>query len=383
VLIAVTTFDKTSSQSTVQSLLSSILTLDRKPTDLTVADEFQRMRKLDFLAQLSLVDDKIASGEHLRTFLMYASMFLLMRVVMATSAHPRIALITKTLWVAASDLTHFTIMFILVFFGFAVIGSWRFGSERADMKNWSVTFNTMFDAMIGPPGEIFMSSANDAGEYFWFALSFHVICFFFMLNFILAIIIDSYTTVIDGLRSSDIEQDIFTDVYCTCVRVFLSFHHKWPSTSRLTLHLQNLLLDSKFVTAEQLHWDGEVFQTIGQARGFVQHYSAFPFLVDASDPDRFQPPSVDDVATFQCLTLQKLERLSHTMHTAANSETATSQADSVGRRGMYSNRPSGVMRDFSVPRDSGLQDPDSPDPLPTVDEKNTNGKKGTAQLEAI
>eukprot|EP00930_Biecheleria_cincta_P028580 TRINITY_DN19950_c0_g1_i1.p1 TRINITY_DN19950_c0_g1~~TRINITY_DN19950_c0_g1_i1.p1 ORF type:complete len:1886 (-),score=266.67 TRINITY_DN19950_c0_g1_i1:178-5217(-) len=374
VLIVVTTFDRTASQSTVQTLLSSILTLEKKPVDMMVADEFLRERKLDFLNQLNVVSDKIASGEQLGTFLMYAAMALLMRVVMATSAHPRIALITKTLWVAASDLTHFVIMFTLVFFGFAVIGTWRFGSERPDMARFYVAFNTMFDAMIGPPGEIFMSdAANEAGEYFVFALSFHVICFFFMLNFILAIIIDSYTTVIEGLRDSDIEQDIFTDIYCTCVRTFLSYRHQWPNTHCLTSHLRNLLLDSKFVTAEQLHWDGEVFNTIGQARSFVRHYQTFPFLVDVNDPENCEPPTIDDVATFQCLTLQKLESLSQTVQRAVGSDTSNAQESPDRSVGVQRSRLSSV---------SGSPVSVSPPSPPSV-KKRESDNKGTAQLEAI
>merc|ERR1712013_811217 len=89
-------------------------------------------------------------------------LLLLLRIVMATSAHPRIALITSTMKHAITDLFHFFLIFAVIFAGFALVGSWRFGSELDTMGTWSGAFKAQIDMMLGPPGLFQLSS--EAGE---------------------------------------------------------------------------------------------------------------------------------------------------------------------------------------------------------------------------
>merc|ERR1712039_818353 len=66
-------------------------------------------------------------------------------------------------------------------------------------------------------------------------------------------------------------------------------------------------------TSEQLMWDKQaLFTSEDQLSSFIDFYKGFEFCV--ADEDKVnQTPDIEDVATFQCLMMQKLEQLIRSM----------------------------------------------------------------------
>jgi len=310
VLLVIILVDKQTVGGRVDDLLERVISIKWEQSSGTFSQ-----KKTAYVEAFGDVSETISGNNLLVNITLVAVMALLSLVVSFTSAHPRIALITKTLYVALSDMVHFALLFAMVFLGFAVIGTWRFGSKRQDLRSVMTTCRAQFDAMLGPPGDLYLASEEaDAWEYLFYITAFHFVCFFFLLNFCLAIIIDSYQKVIEEVRDDDTEQDIFSDLYCLIAKKFKALQHCWPSEIKLVEHLEHEL-NSRFVTTDMLFWAGEDtpgFKTIGDAEAFVEFYGQFNFLTDTEDVVNEQP-TLEDVATFQCLTLQKLEQLIRTV----------------------------------------------------------------------
>ena len=63
----------------------------------------------------------------------------LLRVIMCTSVHPRLALLTGTMANALDDLFHTAILTCVLMLCFAGIGTWRFGSEYEQYADFETT----------------------------------------------------------------------------------------------------------------------------------------------------------------------------------------------------------------------------------------------------
>jgi hypothetical protein len=54
-----------------------------------------------------------------------------------------------------------------------------------------------------------------------------VVQFLVMLNFMLAIVVDSYAKVKEDIELQTTDSDIFTDVYLSAVNAFKGLIHRW------------------------------------------------------------------------------------------------------------------------------------------------------------
>jgi hypothetical protein len=200
----------------------------------------------------------------------------LIRMVIATSAHPRIALITATLSVAISDMCHFFFIFGLVFYGFAVIASWRFGGAREDLKSVTSTLYTQFDSMLGAPGYFGLSQAQTENwEYTVYCFLFHTVTFFFMLNFVLAIIVDSYGTVMATINESVVAQDMVSDLVAAIRTKYMSMRYGWPKRKNMLKHIETV--GATFLNPPELEELG--FRNDEAMNAFFKFYSRFEALL--------------------------------------------------------------------------------------------------------
>lgn len=257
------------------------------------------------------VDESIANHALLHKITLVAIVLLLVRVIMATSVHPRTALITKTLKTAANDFLHFGTLAVIVFLGFTFIGSIWFGAQKQEMAFFVSTAALLFDSLLGPPDKLEMSNSENglpSFEMHLFILLWHCVGFFIILNFVLTIIIHAYDKVNEEIENNETEQDIFSDMFVMVEKWWNVRRFRWPSDERILDHLQSTLR-SKYVTAEQLLWDKKsVFTSEDQLQSFIDFYKGFEFCI--ADEDKIHKnPDIQDVATFQCLMLQKLEQL--------------------------------------------------------------------------
>merc|ERR1719421_2235139 len=111
----------------------------------------------------------------------------------------------------------------------------------------------MFDSLLGPPGQI-MSIRADGTTRFdetVFSLLFHFICFFCMLNFFLAIIVDAYTKVCVDIEECSVENNVLSDLWYLAVEYFLRVRHRWPPRHAVIHHLN--LQDHVCITTKELY----------------------------------------------------------------------------------------------------------------------------------
>ncbi|KAF4673142.1 hypothetical protein FOL47_010988 [Perkinsus chesapeaki] len=109
---------------------------------------------------------------------------------------PRLAVITDTMKRAWMDVAYFLIVFCTVFFNFVLGGYTLFGKR---LKGWSTpgdAINTAFVALMGDFDYVAMRRVApiSAAIWFWFYM---VLVFLIMLNMLLAIVMDTYTSVKD------------------------------------------------------------------------------------------------------------------------------------------------------------------------------------------
>ncbi|CAE8597396.1 unnamed protein product, partial [Polarella glacialis] len=170
-------------------------------------DRTYMQKRDDFLAIMRDLNTVQAYSASLGNYGMFISVLLLGRMVYSTSAHPRIASVTSTFKHAFDLLAHFVMVFLLIFGGFAFIATWRFGHEKAFLANFSTACKSQFDSMLDPPGEMGLATIGEhETDFLIYACLFHVMCLFFLMNFILAIIVDSYTKSQQQLEASPCEQ---------------------------------------------------------------------------------------------------------------------------------------------------------------------------------
>ena len=111
------------------------------------------------------------------------------RLILATAVHPRVGLLPTTLKNGFDDLLHFAIIFMLLYLLFALLGTWILGASRADFADFQTSCATQLDMMLGGLPEDWSEETN----VLVFVTIHFVVFFFFLLNFLLAIIVEAYS----------------------------------------------------------------------------------------------------------------------------------------------------------------------------------------------
>ena len=73
----------------------------------------------------------------------------LFRLIIQTSAHPRTAILVSTISKAADDLWHWIILFLMVNFGFIMLGIAQFGSDKEEFSSILTSFETLWEMLLG------------------------------------------------------------------------------------------------------------------------------------------------------------------------------------------------------------------------------------------
>mmetsp|Transcript_24184 Transcript_24184/g.55181 ORF Transcript_24184/g.55181 Transcript_24184/m.55181 type:complete len:1352 (+) Transcript_24184:69-4124(+) len=233
-------------------------------------------KKLEHLEVLTELEFLLTNDESINNIAMIVAVILLVRIVAATSAHPRIALITSTLGYAFMDLFHFCIVFILLFVSFAAIATWRFGSGRRDMVGYSAALQALFDTLLGPPGVLSATgSAAEDPEMIVFLGLYFVVMFFILLNFILAIFVSAYGRLVADLEANEIEHDVVSDFCTMLIYIFRSARNAWPRRTDLINFIQTEVPPSPTITLRDIE---DQFESGRSARFFIEYYSEFSLL---------------------------------------------------------------------------------------------------------
>ena len=126
------------------------------------------------------------------TLCLTALLALLLRTIIATNCHPRLAILTGTVYYSGDDMWHTTILVALLMACFGGIANWKFGAMRSEYVSFSQTIQTFVEMWFGGS---FNDGWTDDSALAVLNILFLVVLFLLVLNFLLAIIVDAYTKV--------------------------------------------------------------------------------------------------------------------------------------------------------------------------------------------
>eukprot|EP00927_Polykrikos_kofoidii_P085905 TRINITY_DN9471_c0_g1_i1.p1 TRINITY_DN9471_c0_g1~~TRINITY_DN9471_c0_g1_i1.p1 ORF type:complete len:1719 (-),score=296.22 TRINITY_DN9471_c0_g1_i1:194-5329(-) len=259
-----------------------------------------------YLRSLETVYSMQSGGARMESFAMALMTFLLLDIVLATGAHPRIAVLTSTMRQAFESLMHFGLIFLLVFSGFALIASWRFGEKREDLASFWAAIKTQFNALLSPPASLaFPEDGSLHLEYVLYVLLYHVLCFFFLMNFMLAIIIDAYAKTEKTTQNRHVAQSIPQDVIDLLRTSILKRRYRWPGRHKIVKHLQQKV-SSELVDVRDLMPAG--FQSESDVQAFCSFYGRFIGMVGAPEPE------AQDATETLFMAVHELQHLSKRSH---------------------------------------------------------------------
>eukprot|EP00281_Chroomonas_sp_CCMP1168_P032498 CAMPEP_0206243566 /NCGR_PEP_ID=MMETSP0047_2-20121206/17674_1 /ASSEMBLY_ACC=CAM_ASM_000192 /TAXON_ID=195065 /ORGANISM="Chroomonas mesostigmatica_cf, Strain CCMP1168" /LENGTH=1778 /DNA_ID=CAMNT_0053668691 /DNA_START=6 /DNA_END=5343 /DNA_ORIENTATION=+ len=125
------------------------------------------------------------------------------RILKIIDFQPRMALITRTLRVASTDLLHFLVLFFIVLGGYATMGCLLFGGYLTKFQTLGSSMVELVFILMGWDENVFqeMSTVSETQQpatafaFYVFYWSWIVISTFVLLNVVLAIVVDAYATV--------------------------------------------------------------------------------------------------------------------------------------------------------------------------------------------
>ncbi|KAK3257269.1 hypothetical protein CYMTET_33637 [Cymbomonas tetramitiformis] len=126
--------------------------------------------------------------------------FLMLRIMKLCDFQPRMGIITRTLAVAASDLYHFFIILFVVFMNYVITGHLVFGATVEGFSDIAKSSNTLFNMMVFGDNSVVEElvglsepSMNAIASIFY--MSYALLVVMVLLNFLLAIVMDSFAIV--------------------------------------------------------------------------------------------------------------------------------------------------------------------------------------------
>jgi len=177
----------------------------------------------DFFKEMDKVFSEISTKGSLSTFGFAIMVLNLIKVLQTTRAHPRVGVLVATVIMGIDDIIHFAILFLIVFVTFAMTGTWAFGQDREDFVTFQTGMTSQFELLNGD----FPEDWTDDNKMIVYVVLSYVVQTTLMLNFMLAIVVDSYAKVKEELETKDTEQDIVTDIYISAANAFRSVIHRW------------------------------------------------------------------------------------------------------------------------------------------------------------
>jgi hypothetical protein len=102
-----------------------------------------------FFRGVEKFEAKLASEKLMSIFYFVHATSSLFRLIFQTSAHPRTAILVNTIAKAAGDLWHWILLFLMVTFGFMLLGIAQFGSKKEEFSSVGTTFETLWEMLLG------------------------------------------------------------------------------------------------------------------------------------------------------------------------------------------------------------------------------------------
>jgi hypothetical protein len=172
-----------------------------------VHDPFAGMRYFqtnatDEVEFLHFIDDVSALASQFRTYNELVGLSILLfvvRVIKNLDFQEHLGLVSRTIVAAIPNILHFLLLFMLVFFGYAVVGHILFGHLHEPSSTISDSFEFLFlDMLIGYDPSSYRNhflQSTYREVFYLYEYSFIIILFMVLFNVLLGILIDTYIEV--------------------------------------------------------------------------------------------------------------------------------------------------------------------------------------------
>jgi hypothetical protein len=147
------------------------------------------------------LDIAMATAEKFRLGLGVYAVVIILRLFKSFDSNPRLAQVTRTLEACIVDLLHFLVVFVAIFYMYAVAGVIFFGHRMAEFVTVDRGIRTCYIILLGElDWEELVRSGGRVIAMTWF-ITFTTVVVFIMLNMLLAIVFGTYDEVRGNLGS--------------------------------------------------------------------------------------------------------------------------------------------------------------------------------------
>eukprot|EP00397_Hematodinium_sp_SG-2012_P000223 GEMP01000223.1.p1 GENE.GEMP01000223.1~~GEMP01000223.1.p1 ORF type:complete len:2246 (+),score=320.59 GEMP01000223.1:335-6739(+) len=230
---------------------------------------------------VDLIANIVIQVEYLREMRVFNAVLILLclfRLIVYMRVHPKVAILYKTIAASVDDLFHFALTFSFLYFVLAFVATWTFGAIDERFATFGASCYEQFNMIIG---EFPMDPVAELqGLYIAYLFVFCVLMFLIVMNFFLAIIIDSYSAVKDQVDECTVSKNFVADVYHTFAFYYYRWKGNWPSRKELIKIIlradmnHNLIHDQELavpVTPKCLVAN-YIFPDLDSATSFVTYY---------------------------------------------------------------------------------------------------------------
>jgi hypothetical protein len=207
---------------------------------------------------------------------------ILWRIVSYMRIHPRIALFVNTMSAATGEIFHFLITFFIVASGMAIIGVFTFDYTNVEFTSFQGALFQLFHFQLGDDWDA-IPNWRDSWEGILFFILLPVLLIFTLLNFLLAVIIDTYVKVREKtVEKKFAHQSIFLELLDIPKSVVMYYIFDLPTRGEIIQALFEM--DSvRVVRFGQL--SNAINNDTQAVVKFAQFYHSFYFLkIDESTP---------------------------------------------------------------------------------------------------
>mmetsp|Transcript_60121 Transcript_60121/g.140522 ORF Transcript_60121/g.140522 Transcript_60121/m.140522 type:complete len:801 (+) Transcript_60121:27-2429(+) len=191
---------------------------------------------------------------------------IMMRLFKAFAAQPRLAIVTKTLALAANDLTHFGIVFLSIFFTYVAMGMAFFGREVESFASFDRASLALLRALMGDFSVEDMELSGRAIAFFFFG-TYMMAAVLLLLNMLIAILMDVYGQVAAMSRNSE-------SLWHECWDIVRRAMQKWtgghtPLAQVVKMYVENV--GEEAWESDKVIYVGDVLEAVpGVDRGQVE-----------------------------------------------------------------------------------------------------------------
>jgi len=165
------------------------------------------------------------------------------QLMLYLSAHPRMAMLTDTVFKACWNILHFLCLFMVLFCMMAFMAHWQLGEFIRDFTTYGAAISTQARMIYGE--FIYVDGAGNLEGtmlfmYWLYAFTFLLVMYFILLNFFLAIVVDAFADVNALHEDSVYINNFFLDCLDTFRVEWYKVRCNWPSHRNLIKYLRDV-----------------------------------------------------------------------------------------------------------------------------------------------